>query len=241
MKLFCIPYAGGSATIYYKFKRPLAGTAEIMPLELPGKGMRIDEPFADSIQDVAAEFCDIVDEKAANTEYAIFGYSMGGIIAFELYQEIERRSMRLPSKIIFSACEAPDAFADDDTSELYRLPDKEFISGVEKFGFIPSEMKENEEILRFFLPSMKADFKLVSDYRLQGRHAVIKPDVAVLYSDYEERNANIHEWDKFCAGKISYYKFETGAHFFINAAFERMVSLLNDILKRPEADRFVGG
>ena len=230
MKLFCIPYAGGSATTYYKFRKALAGTAEIIPLELPGKGMREGEPFARSIPDLAAEFCRIVREKAADAPYAIMGYSLGGIIAFELYREIASRSLRLPAKMIFSACEAPDVFRENNKAGLYRLPDREFIREVGKFGFIPSELKENEEILKFFLPGMKADFKLAADYWPEDRKLLLKSEVSVFYSAYEERRARIGEWDKFSAGQIGYYKFEKGAHFFINAEFARMAALLQDIL-----------
>jgi len=38
MVLFCLPYAGGSESIYYKWKRHLRPSIELEPIELKGRG-----------------------------------------------------------------------------------------------------------------------------------------------------------------------------------------------------------
>lgn len=45
IKLFCFPCAGGTAQMYYKWKKELSGSFEIIPVELAGRGLRTGEPF----------------------------------------------------------------------------------------------------------------------------------------------------------------------------------------------------
>ncbi|MDU6373717.1 MAG: thioesterase domain-containing protein, partial [Bradyrhizobium sp.] len=45
MRLICLPYAGGSAMIYARWRRLLPSWIEVVPLELPGRGARMDEPL----------------------------------------------------------------------------------------------------------------------------------------------------------------------------------------------------
>ena len=50
IKLFCIPYAGGSAGIYSKWNGHISKFIEVCPVELPGRGKRFSEPLCNSIK-----------------------------------------------------------------------------------------------------------------------------------------------------------------------------------------------
>src|SRR5437773_10895241 len=43
LRLFCLPYAGGSALIYRHWANHLPATVEVCPVELPGRGIRSRE------------------------------------------------------------------------------------------------------------------------------------------------------------------------------------------------------
>lgn len=45
MILFCLPYAGGSEVIYYKWKEYLSSLIQLEPIEHRGRGMKINEGF----------------------------------------------------------------------------------------------------------------------------------------------------------------------------------------------------
>ncbi|MGV7927253.1 thioesterase II family protein, partial [Mycobacterium kansasii] len=44
MRLFCLPYSGASAMIYARWRRLVPSWLEVVPVELPGRGRRMDEP-----------------------------------------------------------------------------------------------------------------------------------------------------------------------------------------------------
>lgn len=51
IKLFCLPYGGGSAYSYLKWKSNLADLIELCPVELAGRGKRFHEPYYSNIDE----------------------------------------------------------------------------------------------------------------------------------------------------------------------------------------------
>lgn len=45
MTLFCLPYAGGSGTVYYRWSNYIAPSINLYPIELKGRGKRFKETF----------------------------------------------------------------------------------------------------------------------------------------------------------------------------------------------------
>jgi len=45
IKLFCLPCAGGSSSLYSKWNRHIKSEIEVVSIELKGRGIRIDEDF----------------------------------------------------------------------------------------------------------------------------------------------------------------------------------------------------
>src|SRR4029079_1523042 len=44
VRLFCLPYAGGGASIFGSWQKNFSDTVEVCPVQLPGRGLRIEEP-----------------------------------------------------------------------------------------------------------------------------------------------------------------------------------------------------
>src|ERR1700754_4806453 len=83
LRLFCFPYAGGSAAIYHAWQRHLPENVEVCAVELPGRGGRLKEkpfdrmaPLIDGLTDALLPFLDL--------PFAFFGHSMGSLLCFEL-------------------------------------------------------------------------------------------------------------------------------------------------------------
>lgn len=77
MKLFCIPYAGSSASIYSQWSSELGGIAEIIPVELAGRGRRIYDPLYRSFEEAVEDVTSIIVQQLNENPYAIFGHSLG--------------------------------------------------------------------------------------------------------------------------------------------------------------------
>ena len=88
IKLFCFPYAGGSAAAYNKWRQYLDKHIELRPVELAGRGRRIYDPLYQSIEEAVDDVYQLISPELAKGPYAFFGHSMGGIIAYELAYKI---------------------------------------------------------------------------------------------------------------------------------------------------------
>jgi len=76
MKLFMIPFAGGSCYSYKPLEQMFDSTISTQVLELPGRGKRMPEPFLETTSEAVEDICSqIVLEN--ESDFAIFGHSMG--------------------------------------------------------------------------------------------------------------------------------------------------------------------
>lgn len=89
-RLLCLPHAGGSAPFYLPFARALAPDVDVLTVQYPGRQDRRHEPCIDSITDLADSLTGEV-LPWADRPLAIFGHSMGAMIAFELALRLERQ------------------------------------------------------------------------------------------------------------------------------------------------------
>jgi len=198
--LFCIPYAGASATIYYKWEKYLNDDLEIYPIELAGRGARFTEKF---YKDIAEASNDIYKTMLPllNQKYAIFGHSMGGILAYDVYKKIIQDKQNAHIKRQY----------------ISKLPDNEFLEKILLLGGTTKELVYTDEFREFYLPVLKNDIKLLDDYKFIETDMKINCPVTVLNGDREDP---IDEEAKNCFNKISSNKVNfctvSGDHFFIN-------------------------
>ena len=53
LRLFCLPFAGGGASIYRTWGKLLGSTVEVCPVQLPGRENRFSEPAFKNAQALA--------------------------------------------------------------------------------------------------------------------------------------------------------------------------------------------
>jgi surfactin synthase thioesterase subunit len=95
VRLFCLPYAGGSETIFRTWQQNLPETIEVLPIQLPGRGARMKEPPLTRLPPLVQALSRSLRPEM-NLPFAFFGHSMGGMIAFELARRqdaVRNRSM----------------------------------------------------------------------------------------------------------------------------------------------------
>lgn len=158
--LLCFPHAGGSAATYARWPGFLPDV-HVVALELPGRGQRIDEPPLDSMADLVADLAKPVMRHAATGEFALFGHSMGALVAFELAHRLRRFGLR-PSRLLVSGHAPPGAFSSQRSRHL--LPDDELWAHVRGLNGTSADAGESAEIRRLFTATIRADFAVVENY-----------------------------------------------------------------------------
>lgn len=221
-KLFCIPYAGGSASIYNKIKPLLNDNIEIVAIELAGKGARMGEKFHSTFNDLVNDAIQCILSNNNLSTYSIFGYSMGAVISYEVMIKLIWKHMMRPKVAFFAACCPPHI--PNDRNNIYNLNDQMFIQKLIELGGMPSEIYENTEIIDLFLPILRADFRLINDYNYLKLIRPLPINIEVLYSQDED---NIEEWSRYTTKDCKYHQFE-GGHFFINNQLHDVANVINN-------------
>lgn len=111
MTLFFFPHAGGSAKSYASFKRFLPKDLNVVTMELSGRFTRSDKPLMHDIESCISELFDSnekLPDFLKDGDYAIFGHSMGTILASEFVKQIREKGHPAPIHIFLSGKNAPD-------------------------------------------------------------------------------------------------------------------------------------
>jgi medium-chain acyl-[acyl-carrier-protein] hydrolase len=171
--LFCIPHAGGGASAYRNWGDALAPGISVGVLQLPGRESRFREPPLSELDDVLADLWRVMAPQIAGP-FALFGHSMGALLAFELCHMLRRERGRQPARLFVSACRAPQ-LAQLATS-VAALPQAAFIAEVmRRYGGIPPAILADSGYMAAILPAMRADFGILESYRAPEREPLDCP------------------------------------------------------------------
>jgi medium-chain acyl-[acyl-carrier-protein] hydrolase len=215
-RLFCIPYAGGAASAYRGWAEGLPDDVEVCPIQLPGRGSRFREaPFrnmADLVPALAAGLLPLLD-----LPFALFGHSMGAVVAFELARELRRRGGRPPVLLALSGHQAPPR--PDPKPPISHLPDEEFLSEVQtRYDGIRPEVLAEKELLQLLLPVLRADVQLLESYTYAQEPPLDCPISCFGGEDDPHVSlADLEAWGDETRGSLRVRTFP-GGHFFVDSA-----------------------
>lgn len=161
LRLFCFPYAGGGASLFRLWQENLSTEVDVCPVQLPGRESRIKELPYDNLYLLIEKLFEVM-YPALNTPFVFLGYSLGGLISFELSRLLRRKVGILPDHLIIAACPAPHV--PDLHSPVHQLPRSEFIESLKEMEGTPTEVFNDPGLLDFFIPLLRADFKIYETY-----------------------------------------------------------------------------
>lgn len=229
VKLICLPYAGGSSTIYYKWKKYLSDSIELVPIELAGRGRRMKEEFYESMSQAVDDVYNIINPLIKESDYALYGHSMGTIIAFELCRKLINERERQPLHLFVSGRYPPSVAREK--KYLSRLPNNEFINEIFKLGGTSSKLIDDKELRDLFIPILKADYRIIEEYKYIDINKKFDFGITAFNgkADTEVTYSEIKQWQNHTIAKNIVYEFE-GNHFFINDKFVEITEIINSTI-----------
>ncbi|KEK20053.1 thioesterase II family protein [Bacillus gaemokensis] len=227
MKLICLPYAGGSAAIFNGWKASLLSEITLENVELAGRGKRYRENFYTSVFEVVEDIYSIIHKELDDSPYAIFGHSMGSLLAFELGHKIQQEKRRIPEAFFFSGKAAPN-FLNQENVHLYEK--ERFIKKIFSLGGTPAELMKYKVLLDRYLPIIRADYKIVETYKFQDNRPLLNTPFYIFYGDEDTITLDkIKAWENYTSKSCEWFKFD-GNHFFIKQQERLVINLINKIL-----------
>jgi len=229
MRLFCFPFGGGGASVFHSWSDAMRDDVEVRALQLPGRETRFKEPREKDVNNLIKN---IAQALAAYQDmpFAIFGYSFGSFLAFEVSRELRRQNMKMPMHLFIAALQAPQ------TPPAYppiaALQDEEFVQKVEYYYQPEGEAWNNLELREFLLPVLKADVALYESHVYREEAPLMCP-IDVFAGD-EDRATPVEltePWSEQTTSKMTRHVFK-GGHFFIDNAVNEIQSLVSNSLNQ---------
>jgi medium-chain acyl-[acyl-carrier-protein] hydrolase len=161
-RLFCFPYAGGTAAIFRTWPSYLPADVELCAIQYPGRGSRIAERLCEDVMEIVDSFYEEL-KPLLSKPFAFFGHSMGALVSFEFARRLQAEQRPGPFELFASGCTAPHLKATD--TPTYDLPEPEFIGELRRLQGTPAVVLDNKELMQLMMPIIRADFKVSQTYR----------------------------------------------------------------------------
>ena len=225
LRLFCFPYAGGSAWSFCRWQQNLPAAVEVCGIELPGRATRQSEkPHArlSTLNEAMAEALLPYFDKP----FAFFGHSMGALIGFEFARHLRRKYQLEPRHLFVSGRQAPQIPYGE--KQTYDLPDDDFIQDLLRDG--APEYALDPQLIRLLLPMMRADFEVVQTYVYEPEPPLACP-ITVFggLDDDSTGREQLSKWQYQTTSHCSVVMLP-GNHFFIKTAQSELLSTISQEL-----------
>lgn len=223
LKMFCFPYAGGTALVFNKWADLLPSAVQVIPVELPGRGVRLKEPAHISLPPLIDELEEVI-WPLLDKPFVFFGHSMGALIAFELARTLRRKYDREPHALFVSGRRAPQTPRNEPVT--YNLPHDEFIEELIKLDGTPKEVIKHADLMEMMIPLLRADFQLVQTYEYLPDTPLRCP--ITIYGGLQDRHIPrelLLPWKELTSSRCWVHMLP-GDHFFIRSSKAQLLKLL---------------
>ncbi|WP_030107165.1 thioesterase II family protein [Actinoalloteichus caeruleus] len=220
-RLYCLAHAGGDARMFRSWSAALAPEVEVRPVQLPGRGDRLRDPLVDDLTTVLDDVLSSVD---TDVPYALFGHSLGAILAFEAAGRLRDAGLPGPRCLFVSGHRAPHLPLRE--AVIHHLPDDQFIERLRELNGTPPVVLESPAFLRVLLPVLRADFTISETYRYRDRPALDCPVVALGgKEDPDVDGTELAEWRRHTRGPCRRTMFP-GGHFFLSSERDAVLAVV---------------
>jgi medium-chain acyl-[acyl-carrier-protein] hydrolase len=162
LPLFCLPHAGAGTSAFRTWPVGLPGLA-VLPIQPPGRESRLAEAPYERMGPLVAELAGIILGIAGYRPYAVYGHSLGALVAFETLREIRRRGGTEAVHLFVSGCVAPQDSRDDGPS-IATAPRAALVWKLRELGGTPEWLLSDPTVLEMILPAVRADLSVKESY-----------------------------------------------------------------------------
>lgn len=211
--LVCLPYAGAGASLFRGWAALTGQTMEVCPLRLPAREMRHGEAPITDCEEMVRQITEVL-VPVTGRPYALFGHSMGAMLAYEVAVALQKRGLPRARHLFLSGRQAPCIQHEMIPLPVGQLSDTEFVGYLRQIDK-ESAALDDPELQASVLPALRADFMICQSYRDREHTLLEVPITAFLgREDPFVARAEIEPWSRYTSGQFQLHLVE-GGHFFI--------------------------
>ncbi|MGW1171024.1 thioesterase II family protein [Streptomyces sp. NPDC002550] len=225
MRLYLFPHAGGSGLMYQNWPARFPAGWRVTARDAPGHGTLMGQPPLSDGDSLVAHHLDrlIPELDASRAPFALFGHSMGALVAYEVARRLTARG-RPPVWLGLSACGAPRPDGPPVRVPARELSDEELRVRVARLGGTPPKVLNHPGLWRYFAPVIRADLQLVESWR-QAPAGEPLPVPVSLFGGAEDAVvglAALERWSGQCARLLATHVFP-GGHFYFQDDLDAVI------------------
>jgi len=227
-RLFCFPFAGGSASTYKDWAANFC-QIEVCAINLPGRGFRFQEKAHSAMSTLVDALVEALSPEL-DIPYYFFGHSMGTMVAFELTRKLRALNKALPRHLFLSARPGPSKLAENN---LYtEISDSDLITMLEALNGTDKDILANQELLDFMLPSLRADMNIVQTH-VYAQEDPLQTNLTVFggLTDPTVQEQELFLWRLQTSKAFRLHMFE-GDHFYLNTQQKLLTEIINKSIQR---------
>jgi surfactin synthase thioesterase subunit len=162
-RLVLFHHSGGSAAFYGRWPSLCPPDVAVQRVQLPGRLDRAGEqPYTESAP-LVATLVGVLAATLDDRPCALFGHSMGALLAYRTAVGLERAGYQGPALLGVSGW-APDGFGAPAPAAIAGSDDDEVLAAARALGSLPSEVEQDPGAARDLARLMRADAGVVSGY-----------------------------------------------------------------------------
>lgn len=226
IQLIVVGYAGSEASNFNCLIPHLGEDIILSVVEYQGRGTRRKEEFYKNCEEMVLDVAgQIVGLRMDGIPYAILGYSMGAQNVYELFAQ--KFLTEAPVCTFVAAHEPPDV---DCMGKQFSIDDdKEFMEHMKVYGGMDERLLQEPRFAGIYTPRMKADFRMLQDYRFNGEYHKFLSDLVVFYCEKDTPYDKTCGWSRFAPNEAKFY--ELGhSHFFFRTHAEEFCNIIKNTL-----------
>ena len=223
-RLLCMPCAGAGASMYRQWGDVLAPyDIEVVGAQPPGREERLAEPALADVTPLAAALVEAWPPWL-DRPYALFGHSLGALVAFEVAKRLLLRGLPAPQALFVSARRAPQLPMSQ--RPMHSMSRERLIDELRVLGGTPQAVLEERELMEMFEPILRADLKMTETYRTSGAGCVPLPIVAL--AGAEDPRVYVPEVEAWAAATTAGFELHVlgGEHFFIHSRLPEVLEII---------------
>ncbi len=184
---------------------------EVVPVERPGRGQRTREPHLRELSQLVPLLTEQIMQ-ARPVKYALFGHSLGGLLAFSCAHRLRDLGFQDPVAMAVAGSVAPSKRDDDRLASL--TTDKQLVDELRQLEGTPPEVYADPDLLRITLDATAADFSVCASYRYEALPPLTFPIFVFGGRDDDVTLDELSAWTMETVADATYEMFD-GGHFFL--------------------------
>ena len=161
LTLFCFHCAGSGASMFRAWRQHIPKDIDLRPIQLPGRENRLKETPYTHIEPLVEDATQALTPHLSRP-FAIFGHSMGALVAFEVARKIRSTSRLEPAHLFLSSYPASQLVRS--RQAMANLPEDEFLVRAADYHWIPEQLLRNRELTTAIAEILRADVATCESY-----------------------------------------------------------------------------